>query len=169
MSDVTVLTGHSNFRFCAIINMDGFGWSSFSSEVREVTQRLSAIMSDYYPETMGTGFLINSPWVFTAIWRIASALLDEVTKSRVRQRGGRALPPRASALVALTPCRVRAQTRILGGSFHKEVFHEVPREIVPTALGGARRGLNLDPSKWCAVQRCQGASGAHPSVVEPPH
>lgn len=146
---MAVLAGHSNFRFCAIINMDGFGWSTFTSEVRDVTQRLSSIMSDYYPETMGKGFLINSPWVFTAIWRIASALLDEVTKSRVRSHSRRCL--RARCVSPRPLVLPRAQTQILGGSFHKEVFQDVPRDIVPTELGGTRRDLSMDPRKWCAA------------------
>lgn len=50
---------------------------------------LRAFMSlqNYYPERLHQAFIVNAPWTFKAVWKVASALMDERTKGKVHLLG----------------------------------------------------------------------------------
>ncbi|KAI8388459.1 CRAL-TRIO domain-containing protein [Radiomyces spectabilis] len=41
------------------------------------------ILSNHYPERLGTAFLIKSPWFFFTMFKMISPLIDPVTKSKI--------------------------------------------------------------------------------------
>jgi hypothetical protein len=62
-----------------------------------------------YPETMGTLFIINSPWLFTTCWRMVKPLLNEVTLEKIH---------------------------ILGSDYMEELKKHIPEENIPKEFGG---------------------------------
>ena len=40
-------------------------------------QAVLKISTDYYPEILGKGFIINAPMIFTGVWAIIKGWLDE--------------------------------------------------------------------------------------------
>ena len=69
-----------------IIDLKGVPLSQFN-QVRKMLGSLSAIASDYYPETLGKMFVINAPTLFTAVWSIVKNMLDEHTVSKIHILG----------------------------------------------------------------------------------
>ena len=49
-----------------------------------VFKRVTQISQDHYPETLGAHFIINSPWIFGPIWKIAKPMLDPNTAAKVQ-------------------------------------------------------------------------------------
>ncbi|KAJ3304717.1 cytosolic factor, phosphatidylinositol/phosphatidylcholine transfer protein [Kappamyces sp. JEL0829] len=82
--------------------------SQFNS-IRLLIGELSSISSNYYPETLGKMVIINAPWLFTAIWTVVRAMLDE---------------------------RTAAKISVLGSNYQKELLSLIHAENLPTYLGG---------------------------------
>lgn len=40
-------------------------------------------LQNYYPESLGTCFILNAPWIFNGCWKIIKPLLDPVVSSKV--------------------------------------------------------------------------------------
>ena len=40
--------------------------------------------NDYYPESLGNMLIVNVPWVFSAVWAICKAFIDEKTRTKIR-------------------------------------------------------------------------------------
>jgi hypothetical protein len=49
-----------------------------------VFKRVTQISQTHYPETLGAHFIINSPWIFGPIWKIAKPMLDPNTAAKVQ-------------------------------------------------------------------------------------
>ncbi|XP_078343771.1 retinal-binding protein-like isoform X2 [Oculina patagonica] len=45
-------------------------------------KRLAKLDQDYYPERMGKIFIVNTPWVFPVLWKIAKIFLDPKTRAK---------------------------------------------------------------------------------------
>lgn len=71
---------------CTILDLKNVSLSSFSS-VYSVVQQVSKIAQEYYPEMLGKMFIINAPMLFTAVWSIVKAFLDEVTLAKIQILG----------------------------------------------------------------------------------
>lgn len=50
------------------------------------------LAQDYYPETMGAAYIVNAPFVFSALYAIIKGFLDERTRSKVRIMGSNFKP-----------------------------------------------------------------------------
>jgi CRAL/TRIO domain len=74
--------GHETFY--AIADLEGFSMSNFS--LAQIKIAIS-ILQNHYPERLGTIFVINAPFVFTAAWRLIQPLLDERTRSKIEILG----------------------------------------------------------------------------------
>lgn len=93
----------------SILDLKGVPLSQFNS-VRKVIQAISSIASNYYPETMGKMFIINSPTIFTAVWAVLKTMLDENTVAKIS---------------------------ILGSNYQKQLLELVEEKNLPKFLGGA--------------------------------
>ena len=59
---------------------------------------------------MGRAFIVNAPFIFSALWAIIKGFLDERTRSKVR---------------------------ILGSDFLPALLEEMPMESIPSFIGGS--------------------------------
>ncbi len=57
------------------------------SKGQEIIQAVIAIASPNYPELMRKCFMINSPWVFNALWFFIKGLLPARTMAKVDLMG----------------------------------------------------------------------------------
>lgn len=94
---------------CYIIDLKGAGMKMFSSKMREIINLASKIGQDYYPEILGTMFIINAPMFFSGIWSVIKVFLDEKTVKKIH---------------------------ILGSSYQKEMDKFIAPENLPDFLGG---------------------------------
>lgn len=93
---------------CTILDLKGAGLKVFWN-VKDYIQQASAIGQNYYPETMGRFFIINSPWGFSTAWNVIRGWLDPVTVAKISI-------PSGSGLAAL--------------------LEQIPAENLPVGLGG---------------------------------
>ena len=93
---------------CSIMDLKGVGLSKVSSVYGYVKQA-SAISQNYYPERLGKLYLINAPWGFSSVFSVVKGFLDPVTVQKIH---------------------------VLGSGFQQELLGQVPKENLPTLLGG---------------------------------
>jgi hypothetical protein len=66
-----------------ILDMDGIGVSILSGKTKEFVKIASDIGQNYYPEMLGTMFLINTSFLFSAVWSIVKGFIDEKTRNKI--------------------------------------------------------------------------------------
>jgi len=93
---------------CSIIDAKGVGISQVPS-VYGYLGKVSAISQNYYPERLGKLYIINAPWGFSGAFSVIKKFLDPVTVKKIH---------------------------ILGSSYEKELFAQIPQENLPKHLGG---------------------------------
>ena len=67
------------------------------------------VYQDYYPESLRSNFIINTGFVFKALYTVIKPFLDK---------------------------KIRAKIKILGKKYHDSVFAAINRENVPDLFGG---------------------------------
>ncbi|TFK45472.1 hypothetical protein OE88DRAFT_1211080 [Heliocybe sulcata] len=100
--------GHPVETSCTILDLKGVSVTSFW-KVKDYVSQASSIGQNYYPETMGKFYIINSPWGFSTVWNAIKVWLDEVTVSKID---------------------------ILGSNYLDKVLLQIPPENLPKDLGG---------------------------------
>ena len=93
---------------CYIIDLKGAGITVFP-KLRDIIKLASSIGQDYYPEILGTMFIINAPMMFSGIWSIIKHFIDEKTKKKIL---------------------------IKDSKYQKELFQYADVENLPDFLGG---------------------------------
>ena len=53
-----------------ILDMDGIGVSILAGKTNQFVKIASDIVQDYYPEMLGTMFLLNTGFLFSAVWAL---------------------------------------------------------------------------------------------------
>lgn len=104
------------------------GWSAgvtlrtLTGDVRKVIARITSVMQDHYPETLGKTCIINAPFYFQAVWSIVKQLLQPRTVNKVT---------------------------LLGTKYMDELTKFVDIESIPEYMGGKCRNTLLDdPGPW---------------------
>eukprot|EP00927_Polykrikos_kofoidii_P061481 TRINITY_DN56315_c0_g1_i1.p1 TRINITY_DN56315_c0_g1~~TRINITY_DN56315_c0_g1_i1.p1 ORF type:complete len:526 (+),score=107.80 TRINITY_DN56315_c0_g1_i1:26-1579(+) len=70
--------------FC-VVDLDGLRLGSLSRRVvRQTVLDILQLQQMYYPEVMGETFIINTPFAFSAVWRLIGGILGEQTKQKLR-------------------------------------------------------------------------------------
>ena len=67
----------------AIIDMKGVGLTTFGKKMYSYIKRIIQIGNDHYPETSYKIYLINTPLLFSFIWKIIKVWLEEDTKQKI--------------------------------------------------------------------------------------
>ena len=70
---------------------------------------MSSIGQEYYPETLGTMFIINAPFLFSSIWSGIKIFIDKRTQEKIQ---------------------------ILGSNYKNEMLKYVDEENIPNFFGG---------------------------------
>jgi hypothetical protein len=68
-------------RFVLVFDLSGFTYSCMDYEAVKV---LISTLQFNYPDTLGTAFVVNEPWIFSACWAIIRGWIDPVTASKVK-------------------------------------------------------------------------------------
>lgn len=72
-----------------VLDMDGIGISILGGKTREFVKIAADIGQNYYPEMLGTMYLINTSFFFSAVWSIVQGFMDEKTKKKINvERSG---------------------------------------------------------------------------------
>ncbi|KAI9143458.1 CRAL-TRIO domain-containing protein [Paraphysoderma sedebokerense] len=111
------LAGRHIEQSCTILDLQGISLMSVGpviSFIREV----SKIGQDYYPELLGTLFIINAPMLFSSVWSIIKAFLDEVTVKKII---------------------------ILNSNYKSKVLEYIDEDHLPVIYGGNSK---LPETKW---------------------
>ncbi|GFR48361.1 hypothetical protein Agub_g10251, partial [Astrephomene gubernaculifera] len=98
-----------------IIDLAGLSLMNFNAATQKLLTTFSKIDQDYYPEHLGTMFVINTPLIFRGIWAAVQPLLQERTRKKII---------------------------ILGADYLTELAKVVPLERLPHIFGGPQP---LDP------------------------
>ncbi|KAH9813223.1 CRAL-TRIO domain-containing protein [Melampsora americana] len=67
-------------KITAVIDLAGFGLVNMDWKA---TMFLNKCLEAYYPECLQTLVIFNAPWVFHGIWKVISATLDPVVRSKI--------------------------------------------------------------------------------------
>jgi len=116
---------------CYIMDLKGAAANMMSSKVWDLLKMTTKIGQDYYPEILGTMFIINAPMFFYGVWNIAKHFVDEKTRNKIH---------------------------ILGSGYKKELFKVVDEKNLPDFLGGklteAEYGANItkEQGPWISEQ-----------------
>jgi hypothetical protein len=92
-----------------ILDMNGIGVSILGGKVKQFVKIASDIAQDYYPEMLGTMYLINTGFLFSAVWTLVKGFIDEKTRKKIN---------------------------VEKSSFQKKLLEHVEAENLPTFLGG---------------------------------
>ncbi|KAF7327598.1 cobW domain-containing protein [Mycena kentingensis (nom. inval.)] len=79
--------GHPVETSLTILDLGGVSLSNFI-RVKDYVFAATHIGQNYYPEVLGSFYIINSPWAFSTIWSVIRKWLDEVTVAKVHIVGG---------------------------------------------------------------------------------
>jgi hypothetical protein len=93
---------------CTIFDMKGVGIMKAPSVYAYVRQA-SEMSQNYYPERLGSFYMINAPWGFSTVWSVVKGWLDPVTVAKIH---------------------------ILGGGYQAQLLTQVPKENLPKQFGG---------------------------------
>jgi len=98
------------YKHVAIIDLSGFGTKHMGSAFRGPVKETIDLSQYFYPECLWKMFIINAPWIFSALWRVVSPWLDPVTKTKIH---------------------------VLKGDFLTEMQqNDIPLDALPVSLGG---------------------------------
>jgi hypothetical protein len=92
-----------------ILDMEGVGLSLLTGKVKEFVKIASDIGQNYYPEMLGTMFLVNTTFLFSACWTIVKGFIDEKTRKKIH---------------------------VEKSSYQKKLLELVDEENLPSFLGG---------------------------------
>lgn len=66
-----------------ILDMEGIGLSILTGKVKEFMRIASDLAQNYYPETLGKMFLLNTSFFFSAVWTLVKGFIDEKTRNKI--------------------------------------------------------------------------------------
>ena len=75
--------GHMiNTNFC-VADLTGLTTSTFGKEGRRVVAKLSKMGAGNFPEVLDKMYIVNAPWIFTAIWGVMKHFVAERTRNKI--------------------------------------------------------------------------------------
>lgn len=98
---------------CVIRDLAGVGWAHLGSQGQDVIKTVVTLASDNYPELMRKCFMINTPYVFNAVWYVVKGLLAARTIAKVSVRGS---------------------------DYMAELLKEIDKDHLPAMVGGFYKG-----------------------------
>ena len=66
-----------------ILDCNGLGVTSLVGKTRSFVQLATNIAQDYYPEMLGQMYLLNTGWLFKALWAIVKSFMDPKTAGKI--------------------------------------------------------------------------------------
>mmetsp|Transcript_2354 Transcript_2354/g.3912 ORF Transcript_2354/g.3912 Transcript_2354/m.3912 type:complete len:337 (-) Transcript_2354:688-1698(-) len=103
------VVGHPIITSTVILDLAGMTLKSFTRTTQKLLTTIAKIDQDYYPEHLGTMFIINTPFIFKAIWAVVNPMLEE---------------------------RTRRKIIVLGADYQATLLQLIPAENLPVMFGG---------------------------------
>ena len=72
------------YKHIAIVDLKGLGMSHLGSKFTEPMKKFVSVDQDFYPETLHVMIVVNAGLIVKAAWKIAGAMLDPLTKERIK-------------------------------------------------------------------------------------
>jgi hypothetical protein len=72
---------------CTVFDVNGVGISLVTGKTKEFLKIASDIGQNYYPEMLGTMYLVNSGFFFSAVWTLVKGFIDEKTRKKIHVEG----------------------------------------------------------------------------------
>ena len=60
-----------------------------SKQIYKFIKLASSISQDYYPEILGRMFILNTPMLFSMVWKVVKPMLDQKTRDKISMEGSR--------------------------------------------------------------------------------
>jgi hypothetical protein len=102
---------------CTILDLHGIGITSLVGKTKSFIKLASDIGQDYYPEMLGTMFLLNTGFFFKAVWSLVKSFIDPKTAGKIH---------------------------MLGSSYKDELYKWIDPENLPTVVGGTCSCPNIE-------------------------
>jgi hypothetical protein len=100
-----------------ILDLNGIGISHVVGKTKSFVKLASDIGQDYYPEMLGTMFLLNTGFFFKAVWALVKGFIDPKTAGKIQ---------------------------MLGSSYQNELYKWADPENLPTLVGGTCTCSNIE-------------------------
>lgn len=100
-----------------ILDMEGVGIGLLTGKTKEFIKIASDIAQNYYPEMLGTMYLIKTGFFFSAVWTLVKGFVDEKTRDKIK---------------------------VEKSSYQKKLLETVDAENLPSFLGGDCKCSHID-------------------------
>jgi len=80
-------TGKRIYKTVSILDLDGIGMGHSSGKFTGPARSVMDIDQWFYPESLQKMYVVNTPWVFKAIWAIVRPWLHPITQSKIQVCG----------------------------------------------------------------------------------
>jgi len=100
-----------------LMDMDGVGLSMLVGKTKDFVKIASDIAQNYYPEMLGTMFLVNCGMTFSLVWNLVKGFIDNKTKDKIK---------------------------VEKGKYHKALLELVDAENLPSFFGGKCNCEHID-------------------------
>ena len=92
---------HAVYKHVYVIDLSGLSLGMLRGGNRNLIKNCLGKVSQYYPETMLKMFLVNTPRLFPAIWKIVSPMIDPVSAAKISILGHLSTDPNQPARLEL--------------------------------------------------------------------
>jgi len=120
--------GHTIDSCLMILDVGGVKISDFTKEVKSILNTITKVDQDNYPETNGGTLIVNSSFIFTAIYRVVEAFLDKRTREKIKVLG----TDKKSRARLLQYVEEDQLPQFLGGTAPDEVIVGQPGKPIPS-------------------------------------
>jgi len=67
-------------RICVVFDLGGFALRNMDYQF---TKFMIHMLQNYYPDTLGVAYILNSPWLFSGCWAVLKRWIDPVSQKKV--------------------------------------------------------------------------------------
>ena len=156
MEEASATLGRRVDQQIVVLDMAGLSFWPNAAGLR-IFKRIIKIDASFYPETLRVQYIVNAPFIFSAIWAVVRPWLDPVTAAKVRIVGHSGT---ASALLeridaSQLPAEYGGQVRMRGSPLEPAAMH---------AHAPAHAQAHAQAPAWCVelcVERTARGSRSH--------
>jgi hypothetical protein len=65
---------------CIVFDLAGFGLGNMDYQFMKF---MIHMLQNYYPDTLGVAYVVNSPWLFSGCWAMLKGWIDPVSQKKV--------------------------------------------------------------------------------------
>lgn len=155
---------------CVIRDLGAVGFEHVSSQGQEIIRAVVGLSTENYPELMRKCFMINTPWVFNALWYFIKGLLAaRFVYSPSDDDDDDIFPrPNTHTHTHARSLRTLAKISIMGTDFRQELEKDIDKEYIPSLIGGPYKGgMEYKPFAWDKGYLCMQATDAAPAPPIP--